>query len=794
VISGNGSIDVTGASSLSGLSLSGGAVTVAGGQTLTLDNVTMNGSVLSIGALGQLIATGTTVIDNVNNSGTLIENGGILHIDGDVTGAGSAIIENGGTIAINGSFAQTVNFSGTGGTLLLDKPLDFTGQIDGLAVGDIIDLAGLTVTSAVIGTVNGVSVLTATENNGQTLTYQIAGALAGNGFSIQTDHAGGTDLILSHGPPTWAGDTLDAYNELSFDGSSKSITWNSGNFTVPAGNISADFNLFKLSVADTTITVSDFLLSGFWFKFNFNGLIVTDLTQGNISGVVIDPSTNMVGLTASDVSFTSNTVMVNWAGLSFNPNTVVRLDLTFDPPLDPSTFATIPVLDGSDASAVNTGTLTVADGTALALAGTIDNSGVISVAAAAAVTAIEIDGDVTLQGGGHIELSESNQNYVFGTDATLINVDNTITGSGDFGNGTLAFQNAGVVEALGPYALIIDTGGASFVNTGTLETGGGTLMIHSPVTGEGNALIAGGTLEFFGASDNNVTFDASVPGLLVLDQSQNFTGQISGFSGQDQIDLSDIVYAATTTFDYVANSNDTGGVLVVRDGTHLANLAMVGEYTSSSFAISSDGHGGTMLADSLATTIVQQTDSGALNSENGPTDGTVTFAGFEASGPITASATPQASGYIGNFTLGPVSQHSDGSVSIGFEFAFGDQVSLSLGESLTQSYSVTIADAQNPAAQATQTISVSIGGPGNDKFVFQPGVGADTVTNFNPQTDTIEFDHFANVQTPQQLEALITTNTHGDAVIDLGHNDSVTLTGVTLAQLQHMLTTSVLVH
>ncbi len=34
--------------------------------------------------------------------------------------------------------------------------------------------------------------------------------------------------------------------------------------------------------------------------------------------------------------------------------------------------------------------------------------------------------------------------------------------------------------------------------------------------------------------------------------------------------------------------------------------------------------------------------------------------------------------------------------------------------------------------------TVLIRGPGNDHFVFAPGLGAETVTNFNPQQDTIE--------------------------------------------------------
>lgn len=84
----------------------------------------------------------------------------------------------------------------------------------------------------------------------------------------------------------------------------------------------------------------------------------------------------------------------------------------------------------------------------------------------------------------------------------------------------------------------------------------------------------------------------------------------------------------------------------------------------------------------------------------------------------------------------------------------------------------------------SQTVLVSIGGPGNDNFVFQPGVGADTIVNFNPQQDAIELDNFANAQSVQELQSLIVTDAHGNAVIDLGHSDSITIPGVTASYLQ----------
>jgi hypothetical protein len=89
-----------------------------------------------------------------------------------------------------------------------------------------------------------------------------------------------------------------------------------------------------------------------------------------------------------------------------------------------------------------------------------------------------------------------------------------------------------------------------------------------------------------------------------------------------------------------------------------------------------------------------------------------------------------------------------------------------------------------------RTGSVSIGG--NDTFVFHPGMGAETIKS-NPQ-DIIELDGFANVQNLQQLASDITSNAHGDALIELGHNDSITVAGMTAAQLQAHLQSFVHLH
>ena len=70
-----------------------------------------------------------------------------------------------------------------------------------------------------------------------------------------------------------------------------------------------------------------------------------------------------------------------------------------------------------------------------------------------------------------------------------------------------------------------------------------------------------------------------------------------------------------------------------------------------------------------------------------------------------------------------------------------------------------------------------------DTFSFDNHFGAITVAGYLPGYDTIDFDHndFLNVAA---VEAHATQDTHGDTIITLGPNDTITLLGVTLNQFE----------
>jgi hypothetical protein len=94
----------------------------------------------------------------------------------------------------------------------------------------------------------------------------------------------------------------------------------------------------------------------------------------------------------------------------------------------------------------------------------------------------------------------------------------------------------------------------------------------------------------------------------------------------------------------------------------------------------------------------------------------------------------------------------------------------------------------------TQTVAISWGSVAADTFTFQPGIGADTVLNFQLGTDSLDFNngsdsaHLGPSMTADQTNhilSLLTSNTSGDAVLDLGHGDTVTLAGISATDLQH---------
>jgi hypothetical protein len=270
----------------------------------------------------------------------------------------------------------------------------------------------------------------------------------------------------------------------------------------------------------------------------------------------------------------------------------------------------------------NSGTMAIGDGAMLPLSGTINNSGTIALNGNTDTTVLQlIQNGITLQGGGHVVLSDSSTNEITGTlpSVTFTNVDNVISGAGSLGAGSLTLTNGGTIDADGTNALVIDTGSNLVVNSGTLESTGlgglqvasalendglilaqsGSITIAGNLSGSGHVEIGGSaTIEFGGAAGNAIALDASATGLIVFDHSDAFSGSISGLNSDDVLDLKDVQFGAGTTLTY-SDDGSGNGVLTISDGTHSAVLHLVGSYQAGNFSLLSDGQGGVLVHNDL---------------------------------------------------------------------------------------------------------------------------------------------------------------------------------------------------
>ena len=114
------------------------------------------------------------------------------------------------------------------------------------------------------------------------------------------------------------------------------------------------------------------------------------------------------------------------------------------------------------------------------------------------------------------------------------------------------------------------------------------------------------------------------------------------------------------------------------------------------------------------------------------TSGSITFTDVETTDTHSASFTPDGSGYVGTFSLDPVSE-SGGSGSLAWHYSVdnADIQFLAQGQTLVQTYSVTVADDQG--ASTLQTVTIAIDGTNdaptavNDTVITDAGLNGTVI-------------------------------------------------------------------
>jgi hypothetical protein len=131
---------------------------------------------------------------------------------------------------------------------------------------------------------------------------------------------------------------------------------------------------------------------------------------------------------------------------------------------------------------------------------------------------------------------------------------------------------------------VINTAGGrlSVSGGGTIEIGGSAIGGTATLGGSGSELVFNGA-----SSTTNVDFGGNNDTFL-LGHSQSYSGSVARFFRGDVIDARDI------GFDPSHDSyNPTTKLLTLGDGTHTAEIKIVGTYVASDFSFHNDAHGGT---------------------------------------------------------------------------------------------------------------------------------------------------------------------------------------------------------
>ncbi|MEO8927328.1 MAG: hypothetical protein ABI306_09205, partial [Caulobacteraceae bacterium] len=585
--------------SLQGGTISGGTLTLAvggvlsgdgGGGALTSIAVTNAGTIDAASHFALTLNTGATAIVN---TGLLEATGsGGLTIDGAVANAGGTILAGNANVVIGAAISGgTLGVVGTGTIDAAGATFDgATSALTNQGVVDIADSQTLSLEGAIV--------------NSGTIAAQGAGHATTLAIAQNTPLSGGGQVTLS-----------DSLSNQIVGGVSAATLTNVDNTIAGAGTIgSATLTLVNeaAGIVDATGPNALILATGSNTVANAGLIEATGAGGLTISGTTVDGSAGGTILAGdgSRVRLASATLI---GGTLKSAGTgVIR------------TFAGANTLDGTTSAVTNQAILRVTNHTALAIEGAIANAGRIDLRGSGAATTLAIGGaGATLSGGGVVDLADKVGNAIVGASpaATLTNVDNRIMGAGTLGGGSLTLVNGAMGVILGDFAagLVIDTGANTIVNAGLIEAadGGavsvlsaldnsgtllvarGTLTLDGAVTGGGIVRIRNGALDAVGAFTENVDFTHG-KGVLELARSQAYAGAITGFSkaGGTSLDLRDIGFVSAAEATYSGTAS--GGVLTVTDGTHTANIALVGDYTASTFTAGDDGHGGVIVLDPSA--------------------------------------------------------------------------------------------------------------------------------------------------------------------------------------------------
>jgi hypothetical protein len=592
------------------LSGSGSSINWYNGNTGTYDAIETSLTSISAGASLEILGNrGYTTTNTISDQGLLVLNGGTFSSAGVLTVGPAGILRGYGVVTPAVVSSGLLDAQG-GGTLALTGAVTSTGVLEADA-GSVLQLNEAALTTVTTGvTLNGVgseiqfgtaAPFTTLESSLTKIASGTFAVLGGRGYvttKALTDDAniqvaGGTFTAASLG--LGATGVFEGYGTVTtkLTGGGEVIS-NGGLLTLSGGAtgttemIAHAGSTLELGASSSVGAVSD----GGTLKLDGNTYTATSLTVvaggrilgfGTLTNAVanggsIESNGGLLKLAAGatgtgglvvDAGSTLELAAATTAG-AITDNGTLKLDglSTTTTKLTVATTGTVTGLGTITGPVANAGEITATSGT-LSVAGSLTDTGTLNAAASATLAASAggtLSGSIT--GTGTLSLSGA---AAFTTSGAL-NVDTAVINAANVtvGSGALSFLGA-------------------VTNNDIIATGAHTASFSDSVGGTGTITVgAGGTASLLdgSAAGEAVNFLAT-SGAIDLGTPLSFAGKIGGFAHGNTIDLLSTIATGET---FAAN------VLTLTNGaTTVAKLDMTGSYTSSSFILGTDGHGGTLI-------------------------------------------------------------------------------------------------------------------------------------------------------------------------------------------------------